>query len=104
MLSVSKWAEPLPGFPGLSFVPMVTNALSIRSSRLLMRRFGGASFLRFGAHMAPAGNVTKRTKYLIIWALEPVNTIEEGGLILGNGRGKASSPMLLLRPSPREAG
>ena len=101
---MSRWAEPLLGFLALIFVPMVTNALSIRNSRLLMRRFGGASFLRFGAHVAPAGNVTKRTKYLIIWALEPVNSIEEGGLTLGNGRGKASSSMLLLRPSPREAG
>ena len=42
-----------------------------------MRRFGGASFLRFGARVAPTGNVTKRTKYLIIWALKPVNTIED---------------------------
>ena len=27
-----------------------------------MRRFGGASFLRFGAHVVPVDNVTKRTK------------------------------------------
>ena len=101
---MNRWDGLRPGSPGLIFVPMVTNAPSIRSNRLLMRRFGGASFLRFGAHVVPVDNVTKRAKYLIIWALEPVNSIEEGGLTLGNGRGKASSPMLLLRPSPREAG
>ena len=46
---------------------MVTNALSIRSSKFLMRRFGGALFCVLGL---VDDRMTKGAKYFIMWALE----------------------------------